>query len=279
MSARLVADKLGIEFVDIPEFCCCGFPVKASLQQTALALAARNLALAEQQGLDITTLCSACTTLMVESAHQLNHDEALRNRTNEAIAPLGLQYKGTTNVFHFTRVLYEHVGLKVLKQHMVHEFSGLRFAAHYGCHYLKPSECFGRFDSPERPRSLELLIETTGATAVQYQDKMQCCGGSVLAVDENLAYRMAGDKLARLRKARVDALISICPFCSVMYDDNQKKIEGIVEQDLLIPVLYLTQLLGLAMGVDRKELGLQMNKVKTKELLDKIDSLVPTTSA
>ena len=114
------------------------------------------------------------------------------------------------------------------------------------------------------------LIEVTGATAVQYQDKMQCCGGSVLAVDEALAHSMAGDKLARLKEDGVDGLISICPFCSVMYDDNQKKIEAAQETDLGIPVLYLTQLLGLAMGFNPKELGLQMNKVKTKSLLEKI---------
>jgi len=91
-------------------------------------------------------------------------------------------------------------------------------------------------------------------------------------VDENLAFQMAGDKLSRLKQEGVDALISICPFCTVMYDDNQKKIESVIEKELGIPVLYLTQLFGLAMGLGGKELGLQMNKVKTRTLLERIES-------
>ncbi len=272
LSARKVAEQLDIELVDIPEFCCCGFPVKSSFQQTALALAARNLALAEQQGLDICTLCSACNSQMAESAHLLNHDERLRTKINQELEKIDIQYGGKTEVYHFTRILFEQVGLEAIRKKITHPLDGYRFAAHYGCHYLKPSECFGRFDSPERAHSLDDLIEVTGATSVQYQDKMQCCGGSVLAVDEKLAYAMAGDKLQRLKEEGVDGLISICPFCSVMYDDNQKKIESETGIELGIPVIYLTQLLGLAMGVDPKELGLQMNKVKTKELLAKLSA-------
>ncbi|MCD6386047.1 CoB--CoM heterodisulfide reductase iron-sulfur subunit B family protein [Candidatus Sumerlaeota bacterium] len=272
MSARQVARRLDVEFVDIAEFCCCGFPVKSTFQKTALVLAGRNLALAEQRGLDICALCSACASSLAESAHQLNHNEELRNEINMELANFGLNYNGKTNVYHFTRILYEFVGLDKIKASITRELNGFRFAAHYGCHYLKPSEYFGRFDSPERPRSLDALIEATGAEAVQYQDKLQCCGGSVLAVDENLAFQMAGDKLSRLKQEGVDALISICPFCTVMYDDNQKKIESVIEKELGIPVLYLTQLFGLAMGLGGKELGLQMNKVKTRTLLERIES-------
>lgn len=278
MSARQVAGRLGVELVDIPEFCCCGFPVKSTFQKTALILAGRNLALAEQNGLDICTLCSACTSLMVESAYHLNHDEALRNEINNELAEFGLRYEGRTNVYHFTRILYEFVGIEKIKASITRALSGFRFAAHYGCHYLKPSEYFGRFDSPERPRSLDALIEATGAEAIQYQDKLQCCGGSVLAVDEGLALRMAGDKLSRLKQDGADALVSICPFCTVMYDDNQKKIESAIEGELGIPVLYLTQLLGLAMGMSGKELGLQMNKVKTRSLIERIESGEPVKS-
>ncbi len=273
MSARKVAEKLDIELVDIGDFCCCGFPVKASYRMPSLALAARNLALAEKEGLDICTLCSACTTMLVEAAHELNENETLRAEVNKELAEFGLVYKGTTHVYHFTRILYEMVGLEKIREQVTRDFSGLGFAAHYGCHYLKPSECFERFDSPERPHTLDDLIAVTGAEAVQYQDKMECCGGSVLAVDETLAQRMAGDKLLRLKQRGVDGLISICPFCSVMYDDNQKKIATLLEEELDVPILYLPQLLGLAMGYERKELGLQMNKVKTKALLARIEEM------
>lgn len=270
LSARKVAERLGIEFVDIPEFCCCGFPIKSSRQRAALVLAARNLALAEQRGVDICTLCSACTTLLVEADHQLKQDARLKDEVNRELSKLGLQYNGKINIYHFTRILYEVIGPATIRKSIKKDLSNFRFAAHYGCHYLKPSECFGRFDSPERPRSLDELISATGATAVQYQDKLECCGGSVLAVDEQLALKMAGDKLMRLKEAEAEALVSICPFCTVMYDDNQAKSEGVLKTTLGIPVLYLTQVLGLALGLSPNELGFQMNKVKTKGLLEKI---------
>jgi len=141
----------------------------------------------------------------------------------------------------------------------------LRLAVHYGCHYLKPAEIYAGFDNPEFPRSLDDLVSITGATVIDYKNKRFCCGGSILGIDENVSLKLAKTKLDSV--AGADGLISICPFCSVMYEDNQKKIETRFGASYDLPVLYYPQLLGLAMELDGNELGLRLNKVKLDKLL------------
>lgn len=267
LSARRVAEKTGIELVDMENFICCGFPTKAGDMQASLLMAAYNLALAQKQNLDVCALCSSCTSALSEAAHHLSENEEDRLRVNEQLAKVGLRYEGSSRIRHFARVLYEEVGAEKIKAHFEKDLSGLNIAAHYGCHYLKPSEVHGGFDDPENPNSLETLVALTGATVVDYAGKKTCCGGPVLPVDEKAAMSVTKGKLDNLKTAGADALCLVCPFCSVMYDGNQKSIENEYEIEYKIPVLYLTQVLGMAMGFDRKALGLNMNVVKTKDLL------------
>ena len=147
--------------------------------------------------------------------------------------------------------------------------SDLRVAIHYGCHYLKPSEIYDYFDDIDNPKSIETLLTMTGARVVNYSGEKKCCGGPLLPVDEKIALSVAKDKLDAISDVGADALCLVCPFCSVMYDSNQKSIEAEYGTKYQLPVLYLTQLLGLAMGYSKKELGLNMNVVKTGELLAK----------
>jgi heterodisulfide reductase subunit B len=135
---------------------------------------------------------------------------------------------------------------------------------------MKPSGVFERFDDPEHPVTFDELIRATGAEAVAYADKLRCCGGGLLAIDEKVALSLGRAKLEDLKKAGAEAMALMCPFCSVMYDDNQKKIETTFEADFALPVLYYPQLLGLALGIEPKALGLNMNRVKTKPLLAKL---------
>jgi heterodisulfide reductase subunit B len=272
MSARVVAHKLGIEFVDIFDFSCCGFPLKSSDSGQARLLAARNLALAEAQGLPICTLCSACTSMLAEEAHLLRRDKALRDKVNVELNKVGLSYGRHAEVKHFARVLLEDVGLDRIRKAVTVDLKGLPVATHYGCHYLKPSEIYDRTEDPENPSSLEALVEAAGARSVKYEHKRECCGGAVLVADEETALKMAKRKLDHVKNAGAKVMNVVCPFCSVMYDDNQKSIESRFEADYGIPVLFLPQILGLAMGFDRKELGLNMNVVKTKGITEEIVS-------
>ena len=269
LSARNVAEKLGIELVDMAKFICCGFPIKAADMEASELLGAYNLALAEEQGLDICALCSSCTSALSETSHLLTWDEERKNRINERLESLGLQYGKGAKVKHFARVLFEEIGADQIQDQFQKDLSGLKIAVHYGCHYLKPSQVHDHFDDVEDPRSIDALVELTGAQVVDYPGKKRCCGGPVLPVDEKLAMAVTKEKLDDISASGADAICLVCPFCSVMYDGNQKSIEAEYNVSYNLPVLYLTQILGLAMGIDRKDLGLNMNVVKTKELLEK----------
>lgn len=266
LSARRVAEKVGVELVDIDRFICCGFPVKSAELKTGLILGAYNLALAQEKGLDLCALCSSCTSALTEVAHHLAGDEDLKKEVNESLGRVGLKYEGDIKVRHFARILYEEVGVEEIKKHFTQSLKGFKVASHYGCHYLKPSEIYNGFDNPEDPSSLDTLVALTGAETVDYANKIRCCGGPVLPVDEKTSLSIAKQKLDDIRAAGANVINLVCPFCSVMYDSNQKGIESQFEEEYNIPVLYLPQILGLAMGFDRKDVGLNLNVVKTKGL-------------
>ena len=164
-------------------------------------------------------------------------------------------------------MLYEDIGADKLESEVKRDLSDLKVACHYGCHYLKPSEIYEGFDDPEFPKTLDELVAVTGATPVDYQNKMRCCGGSVFAVDEEPCLSITREKLEDMKNAEADCLTLVCPFCSIMYDDSQRKIESMFDTSYSLPVLFYPQLLGLAMGFEPRELGLNMNRVKTTELI------------
>lgn len=270
LSARVIARHFGIELVDIPSFTCCGFPIKSVSQQSSLVMAARNLALAESQGLDIITLCTACTGTQVEANHQLKHEPETLSEVNKILAPEGLEYKGTVNVRHFARVLYEDIGIDRIREEVKVDLQSLPVAAHPGCHFTKPSEAFEGFDDPENPHVYDDLINATGARSNPYSEWELCCGGAILGIRVDVAYAMAGKKLQSVKESGSEAMILICPFCNVMYEQNQKKIEKELEQTYNIPAIYYPQLLGLALGYSPDELGFKINRVKPDKILERI---------
>ena len=263
-SVREVAKKLGIEFQDISEFTCCGFPVKSVDIETAMVMAARNLAVAEKEGYNICTLCSACTSVLTETNKELKENRRLRDRINKKLGDIA--YNGTIEVKHFSRILYEDVGLKQIGSLIKKKLKGLKIAAHYGCHYLKPSEIYDRFDDPEVPESMDKLIELTGAESIKYCNKNNCCGGGILGIKEEIALKMAKKKLDSIKSENADAIVSICPFCTIMYEGNQKKIEKTFETTYGIPVIYYPQLLGVAFGIPSENLGFKLNKIKSEKI-------------
>jgi len=271
LSARKVAERLGVGLSDIANFCCCGYPIKSVNHYAYLLMAARNLALAEEKGLPLCTLCSACCGALTEANHQIQEDKALRKRINEDLSKwLGKRYEGRVRVTHLIRVLQKEIGEKRIAAEIENNLSSLRLAPHYGCHYTKPSTIYEKVEDPENPRSLDRLIEACGAKSIPYENKLQCCGGGVLAIDEGVALAMAQSKLEHLKAEQADALILLCPFCDIMYESNQKKIEKVFGKEYKLPVLFYPQLLGLAMGMEPDEVGIKMNRVKPTELMKKI---------
>ncbi|MCW3985277.1 MAG: CoB--CoM heterodisulfide reductase iron-sulfur subunit B family protein [Candidatus Bathyarchaeota archaeon] len=270
LSARKVAKELGVELIDAEDFACCGFPIKSVDQETALLLAARDLSVAEGMGIDICTICTGCASTLAEASKELTHDDGLREEVNEKLQKIGRAYKGKVKVKHFVRVLYEDVGPEKIRSQVKNSLEGLKLASHYGCHYLKPSDVFDKFEDPEFPRTLDELISALGAETVEYEDKTQCCGGVTLDIDDNIALAMAKRKLDNVNAMGADAIVLMCPLCGSMYDRNQRVIERRFNVAYNLPVLFYPQVLGLALGIDPKDLELGMNRVKTSDLLSKL---------
>jgi heterodisulfide reductase subunit B len=264
LSARNVAKELGIELVDIPGASCCGFPMKAVDAATSMLIAARNISLASRQKLDVVTLCNSCTAMLSDAQMQLMNTEF-----HTKFKEVGLSYPNEVKVRHFVRMLYEDIGIERLRKAVKKPLDTLKIMPHYGCHYMRPSQLYG-FDNAEAPHTLDELVQVTGAESVEYAEKKMCCGGSVLGIDEDLAVTMSNYKLGVAKKKGADALVSICPFCTVMYEDNQRKAEAKFSTQYGIPVLYYPQLLGLSFGLDGNAVGLRFNRVKADAILEKI---------
>ncbi len=269
LSTRKVAEKLGVELVDVPEFSCCGFPLKALSDERALAIAVNNLAIAEEKGLDVCTVCSACASFLTEANRQFKENKAFRKIAENILKELGRTYSGKVVVKHFARVLYEDVGIEKIRKNIKKPLA-LNVAVHYGCHYLKPSRIYKKFDDPEAPKTLDELVAVTGAKSVDYGKKKQCCGGGILGINEQIALTLSKEKLDDVKNSKADAMVLICPFCSIMYDVNQRKIESNFETEYRIPVLYYPQLLGLALGLKKEELSFDINRVKVDSLLERL---------
>jgi len=271
ISARNVAKKLDMNLVDIEEFSCCGFPVKSTSSEAAITIAARNLAIAAEKKLEICTLCNACTGVLTEANKHLSEDKELRDKVNKELKNYDKEFKPGVKIRHFNRILYEDIGLEKIRKNISKNLNNLRVSVHYGCHYLRPKDIYDGFDDPENPKTLDELIKAVGVNVVDYKDKLDCCGGAILAVQEKTALKMAKNKLDNVTANKVDALISQCPFCSIMYEDNRNKIETAFNVNYNgLPVLYYTQLLGLGLGLDKKELGFRLNKIKATTLLEKL---------
>jgi heterodisulfide reductase subunit B2 len=271
-AARLTAEKLGITFRDHEAFGCCGFPLKSLNARDTLVIAARNLALAEKEGLEICALCNACAGTLSEASHVLDHHPELKEEVNQRLEKVGLRYEGPVRVRHYMRLLWEEVGVDVIRKHVTRPLSDVAIAPHYGCHYLKPSELTVGFDSPDVPRTLAELIAATGARVVDYPSLKDCCGGGVLGISEDVANALAQIKLEDVAQTGAHALVLVCPFCNVMYEGQQKKIAKAAGLNLKVPIVYYPQILGLALGFSSDEMGFKLNRVKPADLLKIVEA-------
>jgi len=269
ISARKVLAKLGVELIEMPEFNCCGLPLDPVSHETMLVLAAKNLALAEQQGLNILTLCPGCGGTLKKVNKILKADKALKEQINNHLKEVGLEFKGTIEAKHLLQMLKEDIGIDKIKASVVKPLTMLKVAEHNGCHILRPKEYIG-FDDPEDPQTLKMLIEATGATCLDYIDETECCGAPSVGVSDKVALALARDKLSHVKQVDAQALITICPFCHIMYDTNELRIEKMFNEAYGIPILHYPQLLGLAMGLTPEELAFNELRVTAQKILKQV---------
>lgn len=270
LASRWVCRHLEINLVDIKDFFCCGINHVNLDRETALLMAAANLAYAEAKGLDILTLCAACTGALSEAIEKLENFQ-IRERVNEKLHRIGIEYKGKVRVKHLSRVLYEDIGVERLRRSIKRDLSQLKVAPHYGCHYLKPKTALRGVDDPDNPTTLHALISAIGATPVEYETLNLCCGGKVFPVSGELAHSLIQKKLDNLKEKEVDAMVLQCQTCYLMYGEEQKEIEGKSGKKYNLPVIFYPQLLGVALGADPiKDLGFNFHTISVDGLLSKV---------
>ncbi len=269
ISARKVLTKLGVRLVEMPEFNCCGLPLDPVSHEAMLILAARNLALAEQKGLDIITLCPGCAGTLKKVKKMLTEDEDLRREINGHLKEVGLEFKGTIDAKHILQVLKEDIGIERIKDSIVKPLTSLKVCEHNGCHILRPKK-FVDFDDPEDPETLKMLVEATGATCLDYVDETECCGAPSVGVNDKIALQLAREKLSNMKKVGAQAMITICAYCHIMYDTNELRIEKMFNETYGIPVLHYTQLLGLAMGIKPEELAFSELRVDASRITSQL---------
>lgn len=262
-ATREVLKALGVELVELKGASCCPAPgvTRSFDQNTWRAIAARNLVIAQNAGVDVLTICNGCFDSLFETAHQLNHDKEALAKVNKVLKEIGMEYKGETSVRHFVEYLHKDVGLEAIKS-KVKENGGkpLKAAVHYGCHFLKPSTV-KKIDNPERPTIFDDLVEALDVVSVEYKDKGTCCGagGGVRARTPDVALKMTKENLTNMKAAGVDVIVDCCPFCHLQYDIGQAELK-----EFQIPVLHLSQLMGLRFGLDKEKLGLEAHKTPVK---------------
>jgi heterodisulfide reductase subunit B len=272
MSVREAFPKLNIELVDLSETNCCGDPVKNMKDLAANYLAARVLALANKTGLDnLLVPCNRCHFVISEAKNVLEKNERFGQKIIEVLKEEGLEYNPNVKIWHVIDFLHDFVGLDNVKKAVQKSLKGLKLATHVGCQIIRYSD-LGRVDDAENPRKLDELVSALGAETVDYAEKLDCCGANLMYSHSDSALSLAGTKLSVLQNLGVDGLVVSCPDCGLMFDSKQKDAETTVGAKLRLPVVYYTQLLGLALNIEQEKLGLHLNQSPVGQLFSKVSA-------
>jgi succinate dehydrogenase / fumarate reductase cytochrome b subunit len=254
-----VSNKLNLDMVELPEFSCCGAGVLEEIKEALdIAVNARNLAYAEREGRDIVTVCSTCLLVLRKTKYLLDNDDELKKEVNEILKESGLEYKGTVDVKHFHWVLLEEFGEEGLKEKVVKPLTGLKVYPYYGCHTVRPKDIIG-YEPSENPQSLEKIVRALGATPVCGERRLECCGFHAFWPAPNISMRLTGLNLKDARKESADCIVTPCPLCHMNLDANQERALKEVGENFKMPVLHVPQLVGLALGISPRELGIHRN--------------------
>jgi heterodisulfide reductase subunit B len=249
-SARSLLAHFGVELVDLP-FDCCGYRARSFSHDAFVFAAARNLALANRAGVDVLTLCGCCFGTLKLASRMLADDRELRDRVGSKLAAERLVTSPATTVEHVLSLLARRIGVGAIAAAVRSSCADMRVAAQYGCHVLRPSDVCG-IDDPMNPTIFETLIRATGAMAVDWPLRLECCGDGVCAADATVALRMTRAKLADAKAAGADAICTACPHCHLRLE---AEVTGPADSHAIRPLL-VTELLGLAMGLAPDRLGI-----------------------
>ncbi len=269
-STMTVARHFGMELVELKEATCCGAGViKEASPELALAMNARTFGMAQQLGLSLMTICGTCQGVMCSAKKELDEKPAVREAINASIDEPGHRYRGGLEINHLLWVILKDLGLDKLKAAVVRPLTGLQVGPFYGCYILRPSTDI-TFDDPFHPASLESVIDALGATPIDYEGRIKCCGFPILLEKAEMAARMSGENLVDAEQHGADCLVTPCPLCHMSLDIYQKRAEQAMGRSIGMPILHFPQLVGLALGYSPKELGMARHLIPVKRVLQKI---------
>jgi succinate dehydrogenase / fumarate reductase, cytochrome b subunit len=279
LSTLAVTRALGIELIELKKATCCGSGTfKETSQLVEDTVNARNIALAEELHLPLLTHCSTCQGVIGHVDERLkeaknNQPDYFQQVTDLLTADGCTPYQGSTEVKHLLWAIVGDYGLETLSQVVQRRLSGLKCAAFYGCYLLRAQKTLP-FDDPFQPTSMEQVFETLGATSVLFSGRTQCCGWPIASYATQQSFQMAGSRIQEAIAAGADCLVTPCPLCHLNLDSRQPEVEQVIGQSLGLPILHLPQLIGLALGLSPKDLGLERHIVSTQPVLQKL-GLIP----
>ncbi|HAF95061.1 MAG: disulfide reductase [Elusimicrobia bacterium GWC2_51_8] len=255
---------LGVEVKELEDWNCCGATAYMSVDETkSYALAGRNLAIAGRENSDVIAPCSACYLVLNKTMKGIQEHPELRGKVTRALKAAGLDYSDKVKVRHPLDVLVNDIGLEKIKKHVKNPLTGMKLAAYYGCQVVRP---FATFDDQHNPLTMDKLIEASGAECVTWPLKTHCCGGSLTGTVTEAGLRMVYIILSEAKKRGAQAIVTPCPLCQFNLDGYQDQVASAYER-VDIPVLYFTQVIGLAMGLSPRELGIKRGIASAKELM------------
>jgi heterodisulfide reductase subunit B len=264
-SLRAIAPIMGLELHEIEDWNCCGASAYMSTDQImGFALAARNLVLAERMNMDILAPCAACYAVLKKTNNYFKDDPKVEHEVNDALAAAGLEYKGGVKVKHLLDVMVNDYERYEITDLIKNNLKGMKLAPYYGCMVVRPTPSF---DDPWQPTTMDKLLADLGAKVVNYPLKTKCCGGTFISTHEPIALRLVHNLLRNAIDNGADAIVTICPLCQFNLDNYQDKINSIYNDNTRIPVVYLSQILGIAFGLKPDELGIQKHAVKFEPVL------------
>jgi len=259
-SSRAVLGALGVELIDIKEFNCCGYPLRNIDFKASILASARNIALAEKEGLPMLILCKCGFGTLKHADHILKEDSSLRNEINTILKKEGLEYTKGVEIKHLLSVLYHDVDRDTLTKKITRPFENLKIATHYGCHALRPSE-ITQFDDPVNPTLFDDLVTLTGAESIDWEKRLDCCGAPLTGVNDDLSMDLMEKKLANAKQSGADFLCDACSYCHIQFDTVQGIMNTATGTNNSLPAILYPQLLGLSMGIDGDTLGLGENTI------------------
>jgi heterodisulfide reductase subunit B len=260
ISTRVMMDKLGVELVELDDWNCCGATSYFSVRELdSFAIAARNLAIAEQQGdEDLCVICNACYTTLAKTNRYMNESAEVHEAVNGALGAVGRSYDAAKPVRHIMDILVNDVGIEAVAEKVTRRLTGLKVAPYYGCQYSRP---MGAFDDTEFPTTMDRLFRAMGAEIVDYQGKVKCCGGMMMLTKEEGALRLCYELLKGASDDGADVIVCACPLCEMNLEGYQPRVNKTFGTSFDIPVMYFTQLAGLALGATPKQLALDKQVV------------------